>query len=121
MNLFRACKNSARAKVYRGGNEQGSYRAQAYERKAWAIRNLCETLAEHAADYQMAWGWGVDPSQVVHTYVLYVDTPQGQVSFHTATLEAGPQYPGQWDGVRRASVDRICRWCSDILCGDAGG
>jgi hypothetical protein len=38
VQLFRACKSSERAKVYRGGNRQGSYRRQAYDRKQWSLR-----------------------------------------------------------------------------------
>jgi hypothetical protein len=45
MNLFRASKNSARAKVYRGGG----YRGKAYDRKSWAIDNLAKVLGEHGA------------------------------------------------------------------------
>lgn len=119
LNLFRAYKNSSRAKVYRGGNEKGRYRDQAYERKAWAIRNLCNVLTDHAADYELVWGWGTDPAQEYHSFVLYVDTPHGQVSFHHVKAEQGPQYPGKWDGARRVGAQRICQWCSDLLSGGA--
>jgi hypothetical protein len=40
MNLFRACKASARAKVYRGGG----YRGMAYDKKQWSIGQLVEAL-----------------------------------------------------------------------------
>lgn len=111
MNLFRAQKNSARAKVYRGRG----YRDAAYDRKGWALDNLAAILAEHGAACGIAWGWGRDPEQPVHDVVLYVDLPTGQVSFHTATRGQGPDYPGQWDGVRDASPGRICSWCARLL------
>jgi hypothetical protein len=47
--------------------------------------------------------------------VLYVDTPCGQVSFHSATRLKGPDYPYAWDGVVNASVGRIIRWCEQLL------
>ena len=46
MNLFRACKCSERAKVYRGRG----YRDEAYRRKQWSMDNLCEALTKHAPD-----------------------------------------------------------------------
>lgn len=117
LNLFRACKNSERAKQYRGGMRgRGSYRSMAYDRKQWAIDNLCKVLAEHAFNN---FGWGID--EVLrergdpHHHVLYVDLPTGQVSFHTAPRGEGPDYGGEWDGVRGSSADRICRFCARLL------
>ena len=37
VNLLRAQKCSERAKQYRGGNGNGSYRDQAYRRKQWSM------------------------------------------------------------------------------------
>lgn len=116
LNLFRANKCSARAKVYRGGiRGRGSYRSMAYDRKNWSIDNLCKILGKHADGCGIRWGWGVDPKQPVHSAVLYVETPTGQVSFHTEARGLGPDYPGQWDGVRGASPERICRWVAQML------
>ncbi|MDQ2084777.1 hypothetical protein RA307_31750 [Xanthobacteraceae bacterium Astr-EGSB] len=111
VNLFRACKASERAKVYRGRG----YRGAAYDRKGWALDNLCTALAQYNGVLGSPWGWGVDHAQPVHCFVLYVDLPTGQVSFHSAARGEGPDYPGQWDGVRGASADRICRWCARLL------
>ena len=116
INLFRTQKNSGRAKVYRGGIPgQGSYRGMAYERKQWAMENLARILAQHAADCGIAWGWGVDSKQDFHRYVLYVDLPTGQVSFHTDKRGTGPDYPAEWDGVRNASEQRICSFVAGVL------
>lgn len=116
MNLFRACKNSFRAKKYRGGIPgRGSYRGMAYERKQWAIGLLCEALTAHSQNLGIPWGWGLDRNQEVHAHVLYVDLPAGQVSFHTGQRGAGPDYPHEWDGVRGAAPDRICAYCADVL------
>jgi hypothetical protein len=115
VNLFRAQKASERAKKYRGGNGHGSYRAQAYERKQWALDNLCAALSDHAAEAGVAWGWGEDSKQPVHKAVLYIDLPTGQVSFHTSDRGEGPSYPGQWDGIRDASAVRILRWIARLL------
>lgn len=116
VNLFRAQKASERAKVYRGGMRgRGSFRSMAYERKEWALTNLCEALLAGDAAAGIRWGWGLDPKQEVHRDVLYVDLPTGQVSFHTSGRLAGPDYPGEWDGVRGHSVDRVVRWVTRLL------
>lgn len=109
VNLFRAHKNSSRAKVYRGRG----YKDAAYDRKQWAMGNLVAALEQQ--DPPIEWGWGHDESQPHHKWVLYVDTPRGQVSFHTAQRGAGPDYPKQWDGVRDAGAQRICSWIVDLL------
>lgn len=111
VNLFRAHKSSARAKVYRGGG----YRGLAYERKGWAMDNLVAILAEQAAELGIRWGWGEDAAQEYHRWVLYVDVPTGQVSFHTERRGGGPDYPAAWDGERNTGATRICRWISQLL------
>lgn len=116
VHLFRAHKNSARAKLYRGGvRGRGSYRRMAYDRKDWSIGNLCEALRKHAEGCGIAWGWGEDAAEPFYNAVLYVDLPSGQVSFHTTPRGAGPDYPGIWDGVRDAGAERICRWAARLL------
>lgn len=111
VNLFRAQKSSSRAKVYRGGG----YRGKAYDRKQWSMDNLTTILAEHAEACGIRWGWGEDSAQEFHCWVLYVELPTGQVSFHTSTRGAGPDYSSEWDRIRDASAGRICRWISDLL------
>lgn len=113
VNLFRACKASERAKVYRGGRR--GYRGAAYDRKGWAIGNLCKVLGADAAGLGLTWGWGLDQKQPMHCHVLYVDLPTGQVSFHSAYRGDGPDYPGTWDGLPGRSADRICRWVGRLL------
>ncbi|EQB31971.1 hypothetical protein [Sphingobium ummariense] len=116
LNLFRACKNSERAKTYRGGiRGRGSYRSMAYDRKGWAIDNLCSVLAEHAEALEIAWGWGVDCDTTGFNQVLYVEIATGQVSFHSPRRGAGPDYAGEWDGVRGQASTRICCFVADIL------
>jgi hypothetical protein len=120
IDLFRAQKASARAKVYRGGvRGRGSYRSMAYDRKGWALSNLAGALARSAADVGIVWGWGVDQKETAHRHVLYVDLPTGQVSFHSGERYGGPDYPGAWDGVRGVSADRIVRWVRRVLAGEA--
>jgi hypothetical protein len=108
-NLFRAQKASARAKAYKGSG----YKGEAYRKKQWSMNNLCDTLNAH--DVGLRWGWGLDPLQVVHRNVLYVDLPSGQVSFHSEWRSLGPDYAGEWDGCRDASADRIVRWVAQVL------
>jgi len=109
LNLLRACKASARAKVYRGGNSHGRYKDQAYQKKEWSLRQLCEVLValddgkgcstpgcgfpdgkpcigcnRVVSHGVVAWGWKEDPAQTFHRWVLYVHLLVGQVSFHAA-------------------------------------
>lgn len=116
VNVFRAHKNSARAKVYRGGvRGKGSYKSMAYERKRWAMENLAKSLCEYADRANIKWGWGVDRKENKHNTVLYIDLPTGQVSFHTDARGPGPDYPGRWDGERGASVGRVCEFVAKVL------
>lgn len=114
MNLFRAQKCSARAKVYRGGNGRGSYRGMAYDRKNWSMEQLCAILLTEGEGLAV-WGWKLDPAAAFHSWVLYVDLPElGQVSFHAAMRGEGPDYTGQWDGQHK-SAERIIQFCDRVL------
>jgi len=122
LNLFRAQKASARAKVYRGGvRGQGSFKGMAYEKKNWSLGNLCDILADHGAPLGLRWGWQRDAQASLigdpNEWVLYVDTPCGQVSFHSSARLKGPDYPHAWDGQVNASIGRIIRWCEQLLVG----
>jgi hypothetical protein len=112
-NLFRAAKCSERAKVYR----RGKHKREAYGRKQWALDNLDGALIQHAASFDLTWGWALDPAQEFHNQVLYIELPTGQVSFHTEGRGLGPAFSGAWDGVRGAAPDRICRWIVFLLGG----
>ena len=118
MNLFRAQKCSARAKVYRGGiRGQGSYRGMAYERKEYAIEMLCAKLAADDGELGIIFGWKRDPNVILkgdEAWVLYVDLPVGQVSFHSPCRFAGPDYAGDWDG-QYASGDRVLAFCDQVM------
>lgn len=117
VNLFRAQKCSARAKVYRGGvRGYGSFKRLAYDRKAWALRNLCSVLEQHGNDLNIRFGWKEDPLEYFASWVLYVDLPNGQVSFHNISRLAGPDYPGQWDG-QHLSCNRVLDFCDAVLDG----
>jgi|ERR1043166_4880468 hypothetical protein len=117
-NLLRACKASERAKVYRGGDRRrGSFRGLAYDKKEWSLNNLCDLLIARGDQAELRWGWKIDEAATFHRYVLYVDLPTGQVSFHAAIRGNGPDYPGEWDGQRGQSPTRICRFAADLLDG----
>lgn len=116
MNLFRAQKCSARAKLYR----RGGYKGLAYDRKSWSLGLLCEALAQYS-NLGITWGWGTDDALKArgeeNYHVLYLDLPTGQVSFHNGSRKAGPDYSGKWDGVPRASPERVCRFVADVFTG----
>jgi len=111
LNLFRASKTSTRAKEYR----RRSHREESYGRKQWAMENVCKILALHAASLSIVWGWAIDEDQPFHRYVLYVDLPTGQVSFHTSFRGDGPDYPGKWDQMRNVQAHRICKYIASIM------
>lgn len=114
--LFRAQKYSSRAKVYRGGirhasGERTSYRDLAYGGKEKALQGLCNVLLQHG--HGLIWGWKEDLVQKHAKFLLYVDLPQGQVSFHSPTRLEGPDYPRDWDG-ERGSERRIIDFCQSL-------
>ncbi len=119
MNLFRACKCSERAKAYRGGiRGRGSFKSMAYDRKAWSMQNLATALAEHGAALGFAWGWKEDPETLFGeraSWVLYIDTPQGQCSFHSPDRGAGPDYPSGWDQQRGMTTQRVIDFAGAVL------
>jgi hypothetical protein len=108
VDLFRAQKASTRAKKYRGASK-----GRAYDRKGKALCRLCATLATTA---DVRWGWRPDPKQFYAPWVLYVDLPNGQVSFHSLDRGEGPDYPAEWDG-QHASEQRILDYCEQVLHG----
>lgn len=112
LELFRAQKASARAKVYRRG-----FKGKAYDKKEWAMNNLARALAEYG---ELRWGWRQDAAQEFHNWVLYVDLPNGQVSFHAAARGEGQIYTGDWDGIKNMSPTRICRFVADLFASSAG-
>lgn len=111
MNLFRAEKCSERAKGYR----RYSHTKEAYGRKQWSMGNLCEVLNQHATELGIVWGWGVDDGTPGFRWVLYVEVPPGQVSFHSSTRGVGPTFPRDWDGQRGKSHLRMLEWVQSVL------
>jgi hypothetical protein len=104
--LFRCQKASSRAKAY-----HGEYRDMAYDRKAGVIDRLCVALRNMR---ERRWGWQEDPCQGFARWVLYVELPQGQVSFHALERGDGPEYPREWDR-QHASEERILAFCDSVL------
>lgn len=99
MNLFRAQKCSARAKVY-----SRRYKGEAYGRKQWSIANLVKVLAEHGPALGIGYGWKEDAAQPYCPWVIYIDLPTGQCSFHSPIRLYGPDYPGEW---RQQSSEKV--------------
>lgn len=75
---------------------------------------LTQTLNEHSALLGISWGWKTDPAQKDFPWVLYVDLPNGQASFHMGTRGIGPDYAGEWDG-KNLSAYHIVRFIENIL------
>ena len=110
--LFRAQKRSEAAKSYRGGK----YRRAAYDVKNWSLSEICRILQSGASTCSMAWGWQRDPATPGYEWVLYVDLPTGQVSFHSAERLTGPEYQATWDR-QKISRERILAFCDYVLFG----
>lgn len=107
--LLRIQKASSRAKKYRG-----DARGYAYGRKGQSVETLCRLLGK----WPLPWGWGWDKgSDFVPEHVIYIELPNGQVSFHSPDRFAGPDYANEWDG-HSASEDRIIRFCEHLLRGE---
>lgn len=121
MNLFRAQKASERAKVYRGGARgRGSFKSLAYDKKTWSMKNLCRVLTWRGAELGIRFGWKEDPETLFGeraSWVLYVDLPTGQVSFHAPVRGDGPDYPGEWDQQRGMSVQRVLDYAEAVFRG----
>lgn len=110
--MFRAQKTSSRAKKYRGGKDNSdgvfkSFRTMAYETKAKALFALCRLLM--ADDCGMAWGWHHNRCAARNEpeFVLYVELPTGQVSWHVLHRYDGPDFAGKWDEARGTSEHRV--------------
>ncbi len=106
--LFRAQKRSTAAKKYRGGG----YRRDAYDVKNWSLFEVCRILSQ--GGHEIEWGWGHDDKTPGFEHVLYVELPQGQVSFHSGNRMEGPDYEKPWDGQKGMSVKRILAFCDSV-------
>lgn len=110
--LFRAQKASSKAKLYMGGLTNVSYSTLAYDAKAKALSRLCELLVDDLTG--VTWGWQEDLSEDYALWVLYVELPNGQVSFHSPERMTGPSFVGKWDGDHE-SDRRILQFCDDVF------
>lgn len=92
---------------------EGSDGAKKKIDSVYAERNrLAIAFARMALAAGFRAGKGVDPGKWP---VVYVETPNGQVSWHIAESEADaleclPEYPGKWDGTYRAKDANWCVW-----------
>ena len=109
--LFRAFNNSQRAKKVRR-RSYGKSRNERYSQKNESLTNLSSAIEAFRPD--LVWGWKKDYSTPGFEWVIYVELPTGQVSFHSRNRGNGPDYAGDWDG-ERATRERIAEWCGQLL------
>jgi len=107
--LFKAQKASMRAK-----ESFGKYRRYAYERKGVAISQLCRSLEKQS---DIVWGWREDIDEPYAKWVLYLDLPTGQSSFHNTYRVGNNEYWTPWNGGGNSSIDNIIDWL-DLLMKD---
>lgn len=105
--LFRAQKRSTAAKRYKGRK----FTRAAYDVKNWSLTEICR-ICQLTTDF--IWGWKYDAKTINFEWVLYVDTPMGQVSFHSGERLEGPDYSNEWDG-QRLGRERILRFCDSVM------
>lgn len=105
--LFRAQKRSTAAKAYK----RGKFTRAAYDVKNWSLTEIVRIM--QAFNTGFTWGWKHDPNTPNFEWVLYVDIPTGQVSFHSHDRLAGPDYAGEWDG-QHVCRERIISFCDRI-------
>lgn len=104
--LFRAQKRSVAAKRYKGRK----FTRSAYDVKNWSLGEVCRILSK---DIGMIWGWKYDSKAVNFEWVLYVELPQGQCSFHSPDRLTGPDFTGSWRPAR-PSHEVIADYCDSI-------
>lgn len=113
MNLMRAHKASHRAKIYRGSSI-----GAAYDKKEWAIEILLRRIISHGEKFGITYGWKEDPGIIIAGrrggWIIYIDLPTGQCSFHLRLRGAGPDYSGEWDGMPLTDI-RILRYCDNLM------
>ncbi len=107
--LFRAQKRSEAAKSYRPGR----FRRDSCEVKNWSLGEVCRVLSAPGVP-AFSWGWKHDPKTPGYEWVLYVDLPSGQVSFHNNGRGVGPDYTGEYDR-QKLSRERILAFCDAVL------
>lgn len=105
--LFRAQKRSTAAKRYRGRH----FKSSAYDVKNWSLGEICRVLKSW--DFGYTWGWKRDPHTPGFEWVLYVDLPTGQASFHSAQRLEGPNYTGEWRPLPD-SLTSILAYCDEV-------
>jgi hypothetical protein len=106
------------AKKLREGWDKADAENEKLRAKADSIYSERNRLAVAFARMALAAGFkagtGVDPDETKWP-VVYVETPNGQVSWHIASHDADilsglPVYEGQWDGTYRARKADWCVW-----------
>ena len=111
--LFRAQKRSMAAKRYR----DRKFTRGAYDVKNWSLGEVCRILGmmNYLKEGMLGipWGWKRDPKTPGYEWVLYVELPTGQCSFHSADRLSGPDFNGKWDG-QGMSAPRICAFCDSV-------
>ena len=111
--LFRAQKRSMAAKRYR----DRKFTRGAYDVKNWSLGEVCRILGmmNYLKEGMLGipWGWKRDPKTPGYEWVLYVELPTGQCSFHSADRLSGPDFTGKWDG-QGMSAPRICAFCDSV-------
>ena len=105
--LFRAQKRSTAAKRYRGRK----FTSAAYDVKNWSLGEVCRILKSWPS--APVWGWKRDPKTPGYEWVLYVELPTGQCSFHSPERLDGPDFNGEWRA-GKGSEATILEFCDSI-------
>jgi len=77
-------------------------------------------ILELARRHHWMSGYGVDKRVTKYPYILYVDTPFGQVAFHEQLPSVHREYPGEWDR-KHATWERAAKVLERYGLKDGGG
>jgi len=105
VSLYQVQYSSSRAKKYRRDGRQSSY-----ARKNQVLSRVPHWLKASSIPF----GWGHDRSTIAYPWVLYVDLPTGQCSFHNQSRGPGPDYLGKWID-DKPSFDVVMDYCDAVL------
>jgi hypothetical protein len=114
--LVRIQKAGTQAGVYRGTAASGnSFRELALRRKREHLLKLVGLLGSMRP--APSWGWANDPLQPQARWVLCLDLPTGQVSFHSSERFEGPDYTRRRESDVSPREHRILAFCDALLSG----
>lgn len=89
-----------------------SARQRDYAEKSQSIAHACNAAGEAG----IVFGWAPSLQEDV-PWIVYFDLPTGQMSFHCNKRGQGPEYGGNWDGLKDEGTNRVQRAIDGLITG----